>query len=104
MKRPKHTLLATFAATCILASANHAFGSLTNGLVAYWPFDSATGCSNQTPELIHGYDMRVIYGAGNSSGPFLTNFNANIYLTNDAVRGKALYVNNAGGGNQMALA
>ncbi len=94
--------LALTAATQTIAS------SLTNGLVAYWPMDNATGCNNKTPEVVHGYDMQVIYGSGGSTGFFLTNFNPNLYLTNDAHRGNAVYVNNdannGGGVKQMALA
>jgi hypothetical protein len=101
---PKKAVVSSTMALLALATATQAFADLTNGLVAYWPFDNATGCNNQTPDLIHGYDMKVIYGGGNASGPFLTNFNPNLYLTNDAVRGNAVYVDNTIGPNQMALA
>src|SRR5882757_2722621 len=84
--------------------------TLTNGLCAYWPLDNATGCNNKTPDVWSGYDMQVIYGGGNSSGFFLTNFNDNMHFTNDAARGNAIYVNNntpafnGVGNNGMALA
>src|SRR5580704_15339960 len=81
-------LLALTTAMQTFAAGN----TLTNGLAAYWPMDNAVGCDNATPDVVHGYNLQVIFGGGNSSGPFLTNFNSNIYLTNDAVRGNAIHV------------
>ena len=110
MKLRTSTQIVTLFTTTMLmlASATHSSASLTNGLCAYWPLDNITGCNNKTPDIWNGYDMQVVYGGGNSSGFFLTNFNFNMYLTNDAVRGNAIYVdnNNAAfnGGNGMALA
>ncbi len=102
MKTKKIVMLGV-TAWLALAATTQSFGALTNGLAAYWPFDNITGCNNQTPDLVHGYTMKVIYGGGDASGPFLTNFNSNIYLTN-GVHGNAVYVNNTGVANQMALA
>jgi hypothetical protein len=57
--------VATFAIiAATLTTPSVGLASLTNGLVAYWPFDSATGRSNQTPDVVHGYNMQVIHGAG----------------------------------------
>src|ERR1700722_12355611 len=104
--KPATMRILAFCATLFLTAsmATRTFAStLTNGLCAYWPFDQATGCNNQTPDVWNGYDMQVVYGGGSAAGFSLTNFNSNIYLTNDAVRGNAVYVDNSGA-VQMALA
>jgi hypothetical protein len=74
----------------ILAGSGQGRAALTNGLVAYWPFDNVAGCNNQTPDVIHGYNLEPVWGIAFASGLFHTNFNSSIYLTNDAVRGKAI--------------
>ena len=100
----RNRIAVVFTLALLLLATSPGLAQLTNGLVAYWPFDNAVGCNNQTPDLIHGYNMKVIYGGGNSAGPFLTNFNDNLYLTNDAVRGNAVFVHNDGVAVQMAMA
>ena len=76
---------------------------LTNGLVAYWPLATSTGCNNQTPELVHGYTMDVLAGGNNSSGLTLGAFDTNIYITNMAGR-TGIYVINTPGGEQSSMA
>jgi hypothetical protein len=76
---------------------------LTNGLVAYWPLATSTGCNNQTPELVHGYTMDVLAGGNNGSGLTLGSFDTNIYITNMAGR-TGIFVINAPGGEQSSMA
>jgi hypothetical protein len=109
MKRNcSNKILAFFAALLFaLVTTTQTSAQLTNGLVAYWPMDNIVGCNNQTPDVINGYNLETYYGGGNASGLFPTNFNALMYLTNDAVRGNAIYYNGAAfalGGNNMYLA
>ena len=113
MKRifPATRIIAFFATLFLaLVTTTQSFAQLTNGLCAYWPMDNIVGCNNQTPDVWSGYNLQVVFGGGNSSGFFLTNFNSNLYLTNDAVRGNAIYVDNNNAtwngvaGNGMAMA
>src|SRR5579872_6491940 len=49
------------ATGCLLLLLQYAVqAQLTNGLAAYWPLATSTGCNNQTPELVHGYTMDVL--------------------------------------------
>jgi len=71
------------AALCLQSSAQ----SLSDGLAAYWPLDEITGCSNRTPDKVHGYDLQPYRGGAH----VLTTFGANtVYLTN-GYRGNAMY-------------
>lgn len=91
--------IAALCATVFLTTsvATQTFAStLTNALVAYWPLDNSVSCNSQTPDVWGGYNMKVVFGGGTAAGPALTNFNANIYFTNDAVRGNSVYVDNSG--------
>src|SRR5262245_53572245 len=60
------------ALATLVPQLSKAQGTLTNGLVAYWPFDTANG-NVLTPDLAGGRDMLVYFGGGN----LLTNFSAN---------------------------
>jgi hypothetical protein len=93
------------AAGCLLLllqGAVQAQTTLTNGLVAYWPLVTAAGCNNQTPELVHGYNMQVLSGGGSAAGFTLTNFDTNLYFTNELGR-SGIYVFNEGA-EQSSLA
>jgi hypothetical protein len=79
----------------LLQYAVQAQTTLTNGLVAYWPLATSTGCNNQTPELVNGYTMDVLTGGNNASGLTLGSFDTNIYITNMAGR-TGIFVNNTG--------
>src|SRR5262245_49434598 len=107
MKNPTapQKLFASLTLTCIaLASVAQLRASLTNGLVAYWPFDNVVACNNQTPDVIHGYNLQPVWCIAFSSGLFRTNFNSSIHLTNDAVHGNAVFVDNTSSGNvQFAM-
>ncbi len=84
------------ATGCLLLLLQYAVqAQLTNGLVAYWPLATSTGCNNQTPELVHGYTMDVLIGGNNASGLTLGSFDTNIYITNMLGR-TGIYVNNTG--------
>jgi hypothetical protein len=101
MKPIKLINIVALVTTALLVLATQSFAQLTNGLVAYWPMDNAVGCNNQTPEVLHGYNLSVASGGTLAGGLILTNFNSNIYITNDAVRGNSIYVDNSGGQNQF---
>ena len=92
------------ATGCLLLLLQYAVqAQLTNGLVAYWPLATSTGCNNQTPELVHGYTMDVLAGGNNAGGLTLGSFDTNIYITNMAGR-TGIFVINAPGGEQSSLA
>lgn len=71
-----------FAAS--LANQTQAQNPLTNGLVAYWPLDTANG-GVLAPDLPGGRDLKVYTGTGNT----LTNFNADTITFVPGVRSNA---------------
>ncbi len=61
--------------------------NLTNGLVAYWPMDN-TNAFGEIPDLVSSYNLRMYFKDKTPTNRWAED---TLYLTNDAVRGNAVY-------------
>jgi hypothetical protein len=85
---------------CLTLGIGHAQTTLTNGLVAYWPFDTTDGIS--TPDLALGNNLLLVNGPSNVAGQRGNCFQFNgtsqyldlPHTTNFAATGLPIYTTN----------